>query len=79
MEDIKNKKCITCNLKQPYFNYPEEDKPLYCSKFRLNNMVDIENKKCTNYNLTQANKNTIITVLFVLLTYTQQTREVLRL
>jgi len=49
-------KCINCKLTQPYFNYFGENKPLYCSKCKLDKMVDIISPKCINCNLTQANK-----------------------
>ena len=41
MVNIIIKKCITCNLKQPCFNYKDEEKALYCAACELKIMVDI--------------------------------------
>jgi hypothetical protein len=51
MVDIKSKKCISCNIKYPSFNYENETKPLYCSSCKLPDMVDIKNKKCLSCNI----------------------------
>jgi len=50
MVDVKNKKCITCNKKQPFINYPNEKIPLYCGDCKLEGMVDINHKKCITCN-----------------------------
>ena len=46
MTDIKSKKCIKCNIKQPIFNYKYEKSALYCGNCKLKNMIDIKSKKC---------------------------------
>ena len=51
MIDIKNKKCIKCNLKQPHFNYPNKQKGLYCKSCKLEDMADIVTKRCITCNL----------------------------
>ena len=50
MIDIKNKKCITCNIKRSNFNYVNESKALYCSDCKLDDMIDIKHKKCITCN-----------------------------
>ena len=39
-------KCITCNLKQPAFNLPDEKKALYCGDCKEVGMIDIKHPKC---------------------------------
>ena len=39
-------KCITCNFKQANCNYPNEQKPLYCSGCKFDDMIDVRHKKC---------------------------------
>ena len=51
MIDIKNPKCINCNLKVPAFNYPDEKRPIYCGDCKMVDMVDIKSPKCINCNL----------------------------
>jgi len=46
MVDIRNKKCIKCNIKIPNFNYRNEKAVLYCADCKLPDMIDIRNKKC---------------------------------
>ena len=57
MIDIRSRKCITCNKKHPTFNYPDEEKPLFCSSCKLENMVDVKNKKCVTCKLKQPSFN----------------------
>ena len=57
MIDIKSKKCIKCNIKQPIFNYINEKNALYCKDCKLNNMIDIKNKKCIKCKNKQPNFN----------------------
>ncbi len=51
MVDVYNPKCITCNLKQPNFNFPTESKGLYCGDCKKDGMVDVKNTKCIKCNL----------------------------
>jgi len=51
MIDIKNPKCINCNLKVPVFNYPDEKRAIYCGDCKKADMVDIKSPKCINCNL----------------------------
>ena len=51
MVSIIDKKCITCNLNIPSFNYPNEQHAFYCNDCKKYGMVDIENKKCVKCNL----------------------------
>ena len=44
MIDVSNQKCITCNLKQSHFNYPNEEKGLYCASCTWENIVDAKSK-----------------------------------
>ena len=37
---------MICNSTRPYFNYPNEEKALYCVSCKLENMVDVKNRKC---------------------------------
>ncbi len=39
-------KCISCNDKQPSFNYKGEKKPIYCGGCKFIGMVDVKHKKC---------------------------------
>ena len=48
---VVNKKCITCNDKQPVFNLPTESKGLYCSDCSLPNMINVVGKKCIKCDL----------------------------
>ncbi len=48
MINIKNKKCITCLIKQSTFNYKDEKKALYCGDCKLTDMINIISKKCIN-------------------------------
>ena len=50
MIDAKNKKCTTCNLKQPTYNYPNETHRLYCSDCKLDETVDVKRKMCITCN-----------------------------
>ena len=55
MVNIMDTKCITCNLKVHSFNYPNEEKTLYCNECKNSCMVDIKHKKCITCNKTRAN------------------------
>jgi hypothetical protein len=57
MIDIISKKCITCNDKQPVFNYKDEKNALYCGYCKLTDMIDIKNKKCITCNDKHPNFN----------------------
>ena len=57
MIDVKNKKCIKCNLKQPAFNLPTESKGLYCFDCKLDGMIDVKSKKCIKCNSKLPNFN----------------------
>ena len=46
MIDVENKKCISCKIKNPIFNYENEKNTLYCVVCKLENMIDIKHKKC---------------------------------
>ena len=46
MIDVKNPKCISCNLIRPYFNYPNETKAICCVSCKKDGMIDIKNPKC---------------------------------
>mgnify|MGYP000651606851 CR=1 FL=1 len=46
-------KCITCNLKQPAFNLPDQKKGLYCFDCKTDNMINIKNPKCITCNIKQ--------------------------
>ena len=41
MTDIIHKKCITCNITQPKFNYKNKKKALYCKDCKLENKLEI--------------------------------------
>ena len=41
MIDIKSKKCIACNIRQPYYNYTNEKQAFYCNAFKKCGMVNI--------------------------------------
>ena len=56
MLDIRTKECITCNLKIPCYNYPNEKQPFYCNDFKKSGMVDISHKEYINCNLSRADK-----------------------
>ena len=45
MVDMENKKFITCNLRIPSFNYPNEAQILYCKDCKKCGMVHISHKK----------------------------------
>ena len=55
--NIKDKRCITCNLKIPNFNYPNEKQALFCNDCKQCGMVNIVDKKCINCNLKQPTFN----------------------
>jgi len=57
MVDIKPKKCITCKIKQPISNYPNEEKAVYCASCKLENMVDITTKRGITCKLKQPTFN----------------------
>jgi hypothetical protein len=44
--DLKNKKCIQCELKQPNYNLPNEKVGKYCFDCKTDLMIDVKNKKC---------------------------------
>ena len=46
-------KCITCDLKQPAFNLPDQKKRLYCFDCKTDDMIDIKNSKCITCDLKQ--------------------------
>ena len=78
MIDIRHDRCITCKKVGPNFNYPNEEKALYCNDWKKCGMIYISHKKCINCNLSRANKNIIIIAHFVLLTYFQMIQEQLK-
>ena len=43
MENVKDKLCL-CG-KTPYFGYPGDKIPYYCSQCKLDNMINIKDKK----------------------------------
>jgi uncharacterized protein YajQ (UPF0234 family) len=47
------RKCIKCKLKRPNFNNPNEDKGLYCSDCKTDDMIDVKNRKCIKCKLKQ--------------------------
>jgi uncharacterized protein YajQ (UPF0234 family) len=51
MVDIKNKRCIKCNIKQALYNYKHEKITLYCNNCKLPDMVDVKNKRCIDCNI----------------------------
>ena len=57
MVDSKHKPCITCKLKQPYLNYPNEKQPPYCNACKKCGMIDVTNSRCISCNLKQPNFN----------------------
>jgi hypothetical protein len=57
MINIKDKKCVKCNIKIPNFNYKNKKIALYCGDCKLTDMVDIKNKKCITCNIKQPNYN----------------------
>jgi len=44
-------KCIICNLKQPYFGFPDDKVANYCKSCKLDGMIDIKHQKCIICNL----------------------------
>ena len=50
-------KCITCNLKQPLYNLPDQKKPLYCGDCKEVGMIDVKHPKCITCNLKRGNFN----------------------
>ncbi len=38
-------KCIICNLKQPYFGFPDDKIANYCKSCKLDDMINMENTK----------------------------------
>ena len=50
---IMPSKCITCDLKQPAFNLPDQKKRLYCFDCKTDDMIDIKNSKCITCDLKQ--------------------------
>ena len=57
MIDVKNPKCIKCNLKIPNFNLPTESKALYCNNCKKPDMIDVKNQRCIKCNLKKPNFN----------------------
>ena len=57
MVNIKDKKCISCLIKQPNFNYINKKIALYCGDCKLESMIDIKNKKCINCKTKQPSCN----------------------
>ena len=55
MINIKDKKCIGCNIKIPSYNYKQEKKAIYCWDCKLKNMINVKDKKCISCNFTIAN------------------------
>jgi hypothetical protein len=51
MINVKDKKCLKCNLKQPNFNFANEKKAVYCNDCKMPDMIDIKNKRCIACNL----------------------------
>ena len=51
MVNIIYKKCLTCNLKQPCFKYPNEN--MFCGDCKTCHMIDIKNRKCITCNIKQ--------------------------
>ena len=45
MIDVKHRKCVTCRMKRPVYNY-ENEKGKYCVTCKSEGMVDVENTKC---------------------------------
>ena len=41
-----NIRCVTCDLKQPTYNHPNEENALYCNDCKNCGMIDIKHKKC---------------------------------
>ena len=52
-----DKRCITCNLEVPMYNYPNATQRLFCRSFKLEDMIDIENKRCITCNIKQPHYN----------------------
>jgi len=48
---IMPSKCITCNLKRPSFNLPDQKNGLYCSDCKKDGMIDVKSPKCITCNL----------------------------
>ena len=46
MVDIRHNKCIRCTIKNPSFNYKDEQTALSCSSCKLDDMNDIKHTKC---------------------------------
>ena len=57
MIDVKSKRCIKCNLKQPIYNLPTESKGLYCGDCKLPDMIDVKHPRCIKCNLKRPNFN----------------------
>ena len=43
MINVKNKRCITCNIQKAIYNLPKETKALYCSECKTSVMINIRN------------------------------------
>lgn len=50
-------KCISCNDKQPSFNYKGEKKPIYCGGCKFIEMINVKDKKCLGCNDKQPSFN----------------------
>lgn len=50
MVDVKNKKCIKCNIKQPTFGL-EGGKATHCRDCKSDIMIDVHHKKCIKCNI----------------------------
>ena len=46
-------KCITCNLKIPVFNLPDQKKALYCGDCKKDCMINVKDPKCIICNIKQ--------------------------
>ena len=57
MIDVNHKRCITCRLKQPSPNYPNETQRLYCNDGKKCGMVNIMDRRCITCNLKIPNFN----------------------
>ena len=65
MINVISKRCIESNCnKQPVFNLPTENKAIYCSEHKKENMINVKHKRCiepncnkiSNFNLPTENK-----------------------
>ena len=51
MTDVKNKKCVTCKLTQPFLNCPNEKKAVYCASCNVKYMTDFIHNICVTCNI----------------------------